>query len=119
VAGARQAAPGLPHPLLEQACLDHADFLSLLCEQHELLERRVLLVHREPGLDGGAGGRVLRRRDESGGLLAASEVTVRPVVGSAAFAALSTACEPDAPQHPWPALPHIPVTGTTTFGEPS
>jgi hypothetical protein len=115
----RQTAPALPHPLLEQACLDHADFLATLCAQNELLERRVLVALREPGLDAGAPARVLRRRDESGGLLAAAEIVVRPLSGPAAFAALSAACDPDAPQHPEPALPHVPVTAMTTIGEPS
>ncbi|MCX4750599.1 PrgI family protein [Kitasatospora sp. NBC_01287] len=114
VAAMRQAAPALPHPLLEQACLDHATFLIDLDQRHELLERHVLLVHREPRLDAAAPARALRRSEESIALLATAEIAVRPLAGTAAFAALSAACDPQTPLHPCPALPHAPVTS----GEP-
>ncbi|MGF1425009.1 PrgI family protein [Kitasatospora sp. LaBMicrA B282] len=117
VSALRQVAPALPHPLLEQACLDHADFLAALTHQHELLQRQVLIVHREPGLDRGADARAVRRREESAALLAAADVPAQPLTGRAAFAVLASACDPDAPQHPDPALPHTPVTTATAFGE--
>jgi hypothetical protein len=44
----RERAGGLPHPALESAALDHADYLAALGEQTELLRRQVLLVLREP-----------------------------------------------------------------------
>ncbi|PYC68365.1 PrgI family protein [Streptomyces tateyamensis] len=118
VAALEQVAPSMPHPLLEAACLAHADFLGELAERHELLQRQVLIVHREPGSDSGSWTRALRHRDETIGLLAAAEVPVLPLDGTAAFAALSAACEPDAPSHPRPALPRVPVTAETTVGEP-
>ncbi|GAA1082770.1 PrgI family protein [Kitasatospora arboriphila] len=106
----RRAAPGLPHPLLEQACLAHAEFLAELAEGQDLLHRRVLLVHREPGTDRGAAARVLRRAEESTGLLAACEAAGRVLDGSTAYGVLAAACDPGIPVHPRPALPHSPVT---------
>jgi hypothetical protein len=44
----RHTAGGLPHPALEAAALEHADYLEQLAEQHQLLRRQVLLVLREP-----------------------------------------------------------------------
>lgn len=40
-------AGGLPHPALEAAALEHADYLAQLGEQTDLLRRQVLLVLRE------------------------------------------------------------------------
>ena len=42
------AAPGLPHPLLEAACRDHAHFLATFAASRPLLRREVLLVLRAP-----------------------------------------------------------------------
>lgn len=65
----RERAGGLPHPALETAALDHADYLTALGEQTELLRRQVLLVLREPlasapadGLSGARFGLAARRR---------------------------------------------------------
>jgi hypothetical protein len=44
----RARAGGLPHPALEAAALEHADYLGQLGEQTDLLRRQVLLVLREP-----------------------------------------------------------------------
>lgn len=44
----RARAGGLPHPALEAAALEHADYLAQLSEQTDLLCRQVLLVLREP-----------------------------------------------------------------------
>jgi hypothetical protein len=43
----RQGSGGLAHPLLEAAALEHADYLTQLGEQSDLLRRQVLLVFRE------------------------------------------------------------------------
>ncbi|HEU0086088.1 MAG TPA: PrgI family protein [Pseudonocardiaceae bacterium] len=49
----RQAAGGLPHPALETAAAEHADYLTELGGSSDLLRRQVLLVLREPlGLTG-------------------------------------------------------------------
>jgi hypothetical protein len=44
----RARAGGLPHPALEAAAVEHADYLAHLAEQTDLLRRQVLLVLREP-----------------------------------------------------------------------
>jgi hypothetical protein len=41
-------AGGLPHPALEAAAVEHADYLAQLGEQTDLLRRQVLLVLCEP-----------------------------------------------------------------------
>jgi hypothetical protein len=48
IAELRERAGGLPHPALEAAALEHADYLVQLGEQTDLLRRQVLLVLREP-----------------------------------------------------------------------
>lgn len=79
----REQAGGLPHPALEAAALEHADYLTQLAGQTDLLRRQVLLILREPfqsagpadGLGGpspavvlaGLLGRPGRRRARSGG----------------------------------------------------
>lgn len=44
----RGAAPGLEHPALTAAALDHADYLAWVGEGHELLHRQIIVVFREP-----------------------------------------------------------------------
>ncbi|MFI7680068.1 PrgI family protein [Actinophytocola sp. NPDC049390] len=48
IAELRERAGGLPHPALEAAALEHADYLVQLGQQSDLLRRQVLLVLREP-----------------------------------------------------------------------
>ncbi len=48
IAQLRDSAADLPHPALETAALDHADYLHQLAGQAVLLRRQVLLVMREP-----------------------------------------------------------------------
>ncbi|WP_409497453.1 PrgI family protein, partial [Amycolatopsis sp. cmx-11-12] len=43
-----EAAPGLPHPMLETAAREHATYLDQLRRSADLLRRQVLLVLREP-----------------------------------------------------------------------
>jgi hypothetical protein len=44
----RERAGGLPHPALEAAAVEHADYLAQLGEETDLLRRQVLLILREP-----------------------------------------------------------------------
>ncbi|WP_027946995.1 PrgI family protein [Amycolatopsis taiwanensis] len=48
IAELRARAGGLPHPALEAAAVEHADYLAQLGQQADLLRRQVLLVLREP-----------------------------------------------------------------------
>jgi PrgI family protein len=48
IADLRAAAGGLPHPALEAAAQEHADYLTQLAGQTDLLRRQVLLILREP-----------------------------------------------------------------------
>ncbi|AHH98529.1 PrgI family protein [Kutzneria albida] len=48
ITGLRAIAGGLPHPALEQAAREHADYLAQLAETTDLLCRQVLLILREP-----------------------------------------------------------------------
>lgn len=107
--GLRRRAAALPHPELEQAAIEHADFLADLARQRDLLRRRVLLVLREPrhggssGLrpsgqrrtrDGGAAQRVLRRAEEAARALAGAGITVQVLPGGQAAAVLAACCNP-------------------------
>jgi len=90
IADLEQAAPGLPHPALEAAALDHAAFLRELSGRRDLLARQVLLTVREPqgaagragrnaaGAGGAAAGaRISRRVEEAARILPAAGVAVR------------------------------------------
>ncbi|WP_418154117.1 PrgI family protein [Actinoalloteichus caeruleus] len=60
IAELRAQAGGLPHPALESAAVEHADYLVRLGQQTDLLRRQVLLILREqlagPGPTDGLGG---------------------------------------------------------------
>ena len=53
IAELREQAGGLPHPALEQAAREHAEYLDQLGRATELLRRQVLLILREPVLTTG------------------------------------------------------------------
>lgn len=125
IAELRERAGGLPHPALEQAALEHADYLAQLAGQSDLLRRQVLLVLREPthpatvSRQAGSGGlpmprrsrrrrarvsdagrhaaetRLARRIGEAAGLLSAAGIVVTPLDASQASAVLAGACNPD------------------------
>lgn len=122
IGGLRERAAGLPHPALEAAALEHADFLAELAARRELLRRRVLIVLREPrhgtGGDAGAAQRVLRRADEAARSLASADIAVRALPGGEATAALAGCCNPwqliPARAGGWRAAPSQVVTGGTS-----
>ncbi|TDB76808.1 PrgI family protein [Actinomadura sp. KC216] len=97
ISGLRDHAPTLAHPELEQAAIEHAEFLADLARRRDLLRRQVLIVLREPhhGRSGdGAAQRVLRRADEAVRVLAAAGITVRVLPGDHATAVLAACCNP-------------------------
>jgi hypothetical protein len=91
------AAPALPHPALEQAAREHADFLADLSSCYDLLQRRVYLTVREAGPGPGAALRAVQRREEAVRALAACEVTATALDGWATQDALAAACTPPPP----------------------
>jgi hypothetical protein len=130
VNGLRDRAAALPHPALEAAALEHADFLADLAARRDLLRRRVLIVLREPrhgsapgsrkrpGSDGGAGQRALRRAEEAARSLASADIAVRVLDGGEATAALAACCNPwqvnPADSAGWRAAPSEVITGGTS-----
>jgi hypothetical protein len=100
ICGLRERAPILPHPALERAAQEHADFLAHLAGSRDLLRRRVLLVLREPPARNqrtphpATVDRLQRRAHEAAQALAAAGVTIRPLPGGPAAAALADSCDP-------------------------
>jgi PrgI family protein len=113
VAALRDAVPGLPHPALEQAALEHASFLEGLAAERDVLTRQALLVLREPGQPGGgtAAGRALQRAGEAARLLAGAGLQVQVLDGAQVTALLTACADPAAPPQPTgrTALPGRPV----------
>ncbi|WP_239336840.1 PrgI family protein [Frankia sp. CiP3] len=107
-------APGLPHPALETAAVDHATFLADLAGRRTLLTRQILLTAREPigpGTDRTvAAGRALRRLEEAAGLLAAAGVGVRICDADTVTVLLATLAHPTG----LPPTPGVTAAGTIT-----
>ncbi|WP_277675699.1 PrgI family protein [Saccharopolyspora rectivirgula] len=142
----RERAASLPHPALETAALDHADYLALLGQQAELLRRQILLVIREPvrgtpadSLTGGgrlrrrrgggeedveptdgarraAASRLVRRMHEASELLSPAGIEVTPLDAAQATAVLSAATNPDSPLPPSPEMAGADEVITTPAG---
>jgi len=117
VAALRDAAPGLPHPALEQAALEHAAFLENLAAERDVLTRQALLIVREPGHGSGrpgrtAAGRALQRAAEAARLLSGADLQVEVLDGGRVTALLAACADPAAPPLPAgrAALPGRPVT---------
>lgn len=122
IAELRARAGGLPHPALESAAHDHADYLLQLTEHADLLRRQVLLVLREPtrpavgnsvtsalgrlrwepkpgpldpAVRQAAEQRLIRRLNEAVELLTAAGIAVTALDAATATGVLSAACNPD------------------------
>ena len=115
--GLADAAPGLPHPGLEQAAREHARFLAELAAPRTLLRREVLVVLRQPpssnSTGDGARERLRRRADEAVAALGAAGVTLSVLDGQAATACLGRAVDPASPPRP----PGATAPGATAPGE--
>ena len=135
IAELHQAAPGLPHPLLESACRDHAHYLATFAASRPLLRREVLLVLRTsvpipaktargrhqageaepaqpffPPVD--AGGALGRVAADAAAALSGAGVTLMVLDGPAAAARLTRALSPHGPPPPaGQALPDAVITG--------
>ncbi|MEV8609508.1 PrgI family mobile element protein [Amycolatopsis sp. NPDC051373] len=124
IAELRARAGGLPHPALEAAARDHADYLAELTAHADLLRRQVLLVLREPlgsgpaptassvlprrrrhrgggelsvddGVRQAAEQRLVRRLGEAIELLIPAGIVATPLDAAAATGVLAAACNPD------------------------
>lgn len=142
IAELRDRAGGLPHPALEAAARDHADYLAELTGHADLLRRQVLLVLREPvrtpGTSAGpwspwrhrtaaaaiddtarqaAEQRLVRRLGEAVELLSPAGIVVTALDASTATGVLAAACNPDTYLPPSAGLAGADevVTSTTTF----
>jgi hypothetical protein len=117
----RDTAAGLPHPALEAAAREHADYLDQLRHTTDLLRRQVLLVLREPTHGAterlsrmsrtatprrrtpvvsessrrAAEARLVRRLGEATELLAPAGIVATPLDAGQATAVLTAACNPD------------------------
>lgn len=99
----RDAAPALPHPALEAAAREHADYLDQLRHSTNLLRRQVLLILREPATTPtdedaarrAAGTRLVRRLAEATELLSPAGITITPLDAGHTTAVLAAACNPD------------------------
>ncbi len=113
VAALRAAAPALPHPALEQAAAQHADFLADLAARRDVLCRERLLVLREPAGAPDPAAALARRAEQAASLLAAAGVTLTPLDPDAAARVLARAADPHAPPRPaGQAAPGAVVTGS-------
>ncbi len=143
IAELRARAGGLPHPALEAAARDHADYLAELTAHTDLLRRQVLLVLREPlrtgpapaapsmpwrrhrshaqpvddGMRQAAEQRLVRRLGEAAELLTPAGIVATPLDAAAATGVLAAACNPDTFLPPSAGLAGADevVTATTTF----
>ncbi|TKG60962.1 PrgI family protein [Prauserella endophytica] len=145
IAELRARAGGLPHPALEAAARDHADYLAELTAHADLLRRQVLLVLREPlrtgpapaaassvlpwrrrrdgektvddGVRQAAEQRLVRRLGEAIELLTPAGIVATPLDAAAATGVLAAACNPDTFLPPSADLAGADevVTATTTF----
>ncbi|MGH3832093.1 MAG: PrgI family protein [Pseudonocardiaceae bacterium] len=138
----RARAGGLPHPALEAAALEHADYLAQLGQRSDLLRRQVLLILREPWPAAGAstqalfgesrrapGGRrgdgahraaesrLARRLADAVDLLAPAGIVVTPLDAGRVTAVLAAACNPDTPLAPIPGLAGADEVITTPAGQ--
>jgi hypothetical protein len=120
------AAPGLPHPALEAAARDHAEFLASLAARRDLLRREVLVVLRPGAPTGRAGAetaaRLHRRAAEAAAALAAAGVTLSVLDATAAATCGARALDPAGDLRPGTCGPvlsgiDVPVTVARTRGD--
>ncbi|MGP4029725.1 PrgI family protein [Actinomadura sp. 3N407] len=114
IAAVRRQAGGLPHPALEEAALEHADYLAELSASRVLLARQVLVVLREAAAPSGAtsatgwGGRsvtgasarVVRRAEQTTRALSAAGINAQILDAAQVSAVLAQAADPTAPPMP-------------------
>lgn len=93
IATLRVAARSLPHPALEAAAREHADFLAGLSARGQLLDRSILLAVHEN--DARSAPRLARRISEAAAHLATCEIELRPLGAADAEATITAALSPE------------------------
>ena len=115
-----RAAPTMPHPALERAARNHADFLADLAQTRDLLRRQIILVVRETGGDASHAASSVRRRaaDAVRGLSAAG-ARAQVLSGGQVAGILASAADPASKHVPPEELssPTSVITGPTTTAE--
>src|SRR6266542_2644187 len=96
----RQTASGLPHPALEAATSEHAQFLERLTTSRDVRRRELLLVFREQAAFTDPTSILARRAEQAASLLAPAGITVTPLDHDAAADALARAANPGGPRRP-------------------
>jgi hypothetical protein len=98
-----ERSPGLPHPQLEAAAREHAEFLRSLAARRDVLSRQVLLCFREPGMAGDeeeAASGLAHRIEEAAALLRGLGVRLVRLEGAEATEVLTAASDPEAESLP-------------------
>ncbi len=110
-----QHAGGLPHPALEAAANQHAQFLQSVVARRDVLRRELLLVFREPAANTDPDSVLPRRAEQAASLLAGAGIAVTPLDHEAAADVLANAANPNSsPRPPGLAPPGQTITRGTT-----
>lgn len=115
-----RAAPELPHPALERAARDHADYLAELAQTRDLLRRQIVLVVRQSGGNAAHAALTVRRRAEDAvRSLAAAGSRAAVLSGPQVAAVLASVADPSSPHVPPEGLssPSTVITGPTAEKE--
>lgn len=103
-------AAELPHPALEEAAREHADFLRLLGARRDVLARQVLICFRDPSLETPetATARLGHRIEEAETLLRGLGIRLTRLEETEATYLLARACDPESSVR---ASAAVPVSG--------
>jgi hypothetical protein len=95
-------APSLPHPALETAAREHAEFLRGLASRRDVLSRHVFVCVRDPGqaTDEQTRARLSHRTDEAATLLRGVGIKLTPLDADEVSETLCRAANPEAPAAP-------------------
>jgi hypothetical protein len=100
VAQLQRSAGGLPHPALEAAAQQHAQYLQTLTARRDVLRRELLVVFREAAANADPEGVLPRRAEQAAALLAPAGVTLTTLDHDGAADALTRAANPGGPPRP-------------------
>lgn len=100
VAQLRQLAGGLPHPALEGAAIQHAQFLESLTARRDVLRRELLVVFREPATNNDPAAVLPRRAEQAAALLAGAGISLTALDYDAAADVLARTANPGGPPRP-------------------